>query len=163
MERLFNLARLGICVRVITADCVNNEEAVESIRDFVYEQNSMESAQPVDFEALIIGSADNANHNGDYGVHAKIYIVDSSYAVTGSANLTHGGFSNNIELLTICDPPEVADLEKKFDELWVLYERETNAAKEAVVREKPETKKHSIEPPASLRPQRLMARGWNWA
>lgn len=55
-------------------------------------------------------------------VHAKLYIVDSKYAVVGSANLTEYGMTKNVEHLIVTDNlEEVGQLEKDFEELWAQF------------------------------------------
>ncbi len=111
---------------MITADCENNETAVEMIRKFVKSDVGSQSKGTPQFEALIVKSRDTRS---DYGIHAKVYVIDGDYAVTGSANLTVNGLSNNIELLIIHDPSEAPEIESKFNEIWALYEREPNTEK----------------------------------
>ena len=54
-------------------------------------------------------------------VHSKIYIIDGSYAVVGSANLTHAGLWENIETVTIYrDPEEVEEVKKDYLKLWIM-------------------------------------------
>ena len=51
-------------------------------------------------------------------VHEKLYI-SSSYAITGSANLTYGGTHRNVEHISVVkDEEELDKLSAHFEELW---------------------------------------------
>ena len=54
-------------------------------------------------------------------VHSKMYIVDGSYAVVGSANLTKSGLWENIETVTIYrDPEEVEEVKRDYLKIWIM-------------------------------------------
>lgn len=132
VERLLNLSKHGVSVRVLTAECENNEDSVRMIREFFSgkpsKSKSDKDQNPPDFEVLVVKNSD-ANCRTDYGLHAKVYVVDGIYAVTGSANLTVSGLSKNIELVIVHGESEAPQIEKAFEEIWSLYEREPNAEK----------------------------------
>jgi len=73
MERILNLCRCGVSVRVIMADCENNGAAVEMIRKFVKGEAVPQSKGTPQFEALIVKCRDLRS---DYGLHAKVYVID---------------------------------------------------------------------------------------
>ena len=43
-------------------------------------------------------------------LHAKLIVADERVGFVGSANLTRGGFSGNIEVARVVEPPEVDEL-----------------------------------------------------
>jgi hypothetical protein len=54
-------------------------------------------------------------------VHAKIIIVDESFSIIGSANLTLSGLYENIEgYAVLSEPSLVKDSISKFEELWKM-------------------------------------------
>jgi len=61
-------------------------------------------------------------------LHAKVYIVDETFAMITSANLTYGGLRSNIEYgVTIDDPDTVKNIKKDildYASLGHIFERE---------------------------------------
>ncbi|RLI28276.1 hypothetical protein DRO58_02500 [Candidatus Bathyarchaeota archaeon] len=58
-------------------------------------------------------------------IHAKIYVIDDEYAVTGSANLTYEGMWKNTEHITVYETAEeVMRVKSDFIHLWTQV-RET--------------------------------------
>jgi len=56
-------------------------------------------------------------------VHSKIYIVDDSFAITGSANLTFSGMNKNVETINLHENyEEVQKIEREFMKLWMDLE-----------------------------------------
>ncbi len=52
------------------------------------------------------------------GLHTKLYLIDDSDAIVGSANFTESGLNRNIELsILFNDEPVVKDLNDYFDEI----------------------------------------------
>lgn len=52
-------------------------------------------------------------------IHAKMYMVDGKYAVTGSANFTYYGQTKNVEHLFYSEEPrEVHRLDRDFEAIW---------------------------------------------
>lgn len=59
-------------------------------------------------------------------IHAKMYLIDKRYAVSGSANFTFSGFNKNVETLSIAEnEQEVQQTERDFMNLWLKYERQS--------------------------------------
>jgi phosphatidylserine/phosphatidylglycerophosphate/cardiolipin synthase-like enzyme len=55
-------------------------------------------------------------------IHAKLYIVDGTYGVGGSANLTQYGQSKNVEHIFYTeDPADVEQLSNDFEKIWSSY------------------------------------------
>ncbi|HDZ9157079.1 phospholipase D family protein [Vibrio cholerae] len=50
--------------------------------------------------------------------HAKVYIADREKAIISSANLTHNGINNNIEVGVFLDGKEPAKLHDWFESIW---------------------------------------------
>ena len=66
--------------------------------------------------------------SGFASMHTKCVIVNKKVALTGSCNLTHGGFEHNIEhLLEIHDPKTVAKILLDFERHWVSAEAVTES------------------------------------
>ena len=55
--------------------------------------------------------------DGDF-VHAKIVLADRIQMVVGSANLTNGGFSDNVELGVVLGPRQ-CDMAERTLSLWI--------------------------------------------
>jgi phosphatidylserine/phosphatidylglycerophosphate/cardiolipin synthase-like enzyme len=55
-------------------------------------------------------------------IHAKLYLIDGTYAAGGSANFTRYGQSKNVEhIFYTSNPPEVKRLEDDFEKLWSSF------------------------------------------
>lgn len=64
-----------------------------------------------DLEVLLIG--------GEGFVHSKLYVIDDSYAVDGSANLTYAGLWNQVNNIHVYDTSEeVQNLKSSFEKIW---------------------------------------------
>ena len=60
---------------------------------------------------------------GFANMHVKSWILDEGTMLTGSVNLTHGGFENNKEqLFKILDPAIVAQCLEDFEKSWAIAE-----------------------------------------
>ena len=52
-------------------------------------------------------------------LHAKLYIIDRKYAITGSANLTVRGMKYNIEHIEVkMDERSLSEFIESFERLW---------------------------------------------
>lgn len=119
VPRLVDLAKKGVEVRVITSELEENKEALKVMRDSI--------KPPKDFLGRI--KKDWVRPSLDYLIlkkdqpliHAKMYIVDESYAVVGSANFTEHGFYHNIEYVIIFEGEEVERIMEDYATLWKLY------------------------------------------
>ena len=57
-------------------------------------------------------------------IHAKIYIVDNKYGVSGSANFTYSGMNSSIENLSIAEnQEEVQKIRNDFVNIWMSFDR----------------------------------------
>lgn len=68
---------------------------------------------------VINGDNQTTNYYVNGYMHRKEMVIDGEYALSGSANFTHGGFAYNIERLYIFTSKNYAERhEKDFNELW---------------------------------------------
>ena len=121
-KRIIQMVERGTSCRVITSDKIAGDSAktIEFLKNFTkpkkdYLGRTKKDWSPPPFDYKVIA---------EKFVHAKIYISDGKYAVTGSANLTQYGLWKNIEHITIINnSKDVGKLEDDFDHLWSYYER----------------------------------------
>ena len=126
-ERLVELARGGVYVRVITGDDRLNEEALAVLRKALEPPLSaklrLRSWKPPLMELGVI----RARY-----LHVKLYIVDDELAVVGSANLTKAGMLSNIEHILLFEDKTVMQLKRDFEKLWQLFTEDKKLAREVV-------------------------------
>jgi hypothetical protein len=109
---LGNLSKKGVDVRLITSKVDYNIKALELLK--AYENSNL--------SYLVL---DKENEKTVF-IHAKIYLIDKRYAVSGSANLTFSGFNTNVESLSIAETElEVQQIERDFMNLWLKYEKQS--------------------------------------
>jgi len=120
-KRVIQMVERGVQVRVITS----NNKAGDTDKTLKLFQDL--GRPPRDFLGRI--KKDWAPPPFDYKiiderfVHAKIYVADGKYAVTGSANLTESGLWRNAEHIIIMKKPEEVDMiERDYEHLWGFYE-----------------------------------------
>lgn len=58
-------------------------------------------------------------------LHAKFFLSDLGRALAGSANLTIGGFRNNIEIVRRCEPDEIVQIERYVTQVRPLLAHRT--------------------------------------
>jgi hypothetical protein len=110
VERLASLSQEGIKVRIITS---HNDFNVESIEILKASENK-------NLKFLILDKEKTAF------IHAKIYVVDNKYGLSGSANLTFSGLNSNVENLSIAETnEEVQKIRYEFMDLWMTFESES--------------------------------------
>ena len=120
-KRIIQMVERGTHCRVITSDKIagDSQKSLELLSNFVKPQRdylgrTKKDWSPPPFEYKVIA---------EKFVHAKMYIADGKYAVTGSANLTESGLWRNIEhIIIINNPNDVEKLEDDFQHLWEYYE-----------------------------------------
>jgi len=136
-QRLTSMAKKGVEVRVITSDDSINHDSLKILRDAAKPERDLlgrvkKDWKPPSLDYLIIKTGKPEAAERGILVHAKMYVVDSMYAVTGSANCTEAGFYHNLEHLLIFEAPEeVEQIEEDFATLWKLYREQG----ESVVKE----------------------------
>lgn len=126
---LAQLARKGICVKLIASEARSsnlktsngswsNGPALDILRTA---NKSLADFFSADIRYLKNPALEYRIVKSNF-VHAKIYIIDSRYAVVGSANLTEYGMTKNVEHLIVTDNiEEVRQLDKDFEELWAQF------------------------------------------
>ncbi len=120
-RRIIQMVERGVQVRVITSnkEAGDTEKTLKLLQEFVkpprdYLGRVKKEWAPPPFDYKIID---------ERFVHAKIYVVDGNYAVTGSANLTDAGLWKNAEHIIIFkNPTEVEMIEHDYEHLWNFYE-----------------------------------------
>ncbi len=129
-EKLVNLARNGVEVRVITSD--DKEKNHQKALDIL-----LSSLKPPRFASL--RRKEWVPPNLELGIireqylHVKMYVFDDKLAVVGSANFTEHGLWQNIEHIVVFDSPEdVERIKNDFYTLWHLYTESKEAAKEVI-------------------------------
>ena len=61
--------------------------------------------------------------SGFASMHAKAWIFDEKTVLSGSCNLTHGGFDNNVEhMFRITTPSVVTKVQAEYEKLWKIAE-----------------------------------------
>lgn len=111
-QLLVALSRKGIDVRIITSKVDSNLESLTLLK--ACENQNL---------TLLVLDKEKPNDKGVF-IHAKIYVADQKFAISGSANLTFSGLNKNIETLSIAETPEeVQQVETAFMRLWLKYEK----------------------------------------
>lgn len=107
-KQLVLLSQKGIEVRLVTSNVDYNGESLEI---FKVSENPNLMLSVLDQEKATF-------------IHSKIYIIDKSHAISGSANLTYSGLNKNVESLNIAETKEeVQQIETDFMRVWMNYER----------------------------------------
>jgi phosphatidylserine/phosphatidylglycerophosphate/cardiolipin synthase-like enzyme len=106
-ERLAPLSHKGIEIRIITSNDVGNTESLEII-----------TASKNSNLRLMVLSKEKVSFP-----HAKIYIADNEFAVSGSANFTYSGMKSSVENLTIAETnEEVQKIRSDFMNMWMAFD-----------------------------------------
>lgn len=100
------LAESGVQIRVLTSPIAEGEEKE-------YHQKALQSLHN------LIKTCKNIKVKFLDGLHAKIYIIDGKYVITGSANFTIKGMKHNIEHVEVkMDNKSLIDFQKVFEDMW---------------------------------------------
>lgn len=105
-QKLYDLSRKGVEVRIITSDDEYNAETYSYLSQLSHTTN---------FDVHFVKKE---------VVHSKIYIIDDNYAITGAVNLTYTGLNKQINNFTIYENQEVDEIAKDFMRLWIGYKSE---------------------------------------
>lgn len=105
-EKLFNLSRRGVEVRIITSDDFYNSDTYSYLSQL---------SQNTNFDVHFIKKE---------AVHSKIYIIDNKYAITGAVNFTYTGLNRQTNNFTIAENEEVEPIIKDFMRLWIGFKSE---------------------------------------
>jgi HKD family nuclease len=105
-EKLYDLSRRGVEVRIITSDDTYNADTYSYLSQL---------SQTTNFDVHFINKG---------AVHSKIYVVDNEYAVTGAVNFTFTGLQRQTNNFTIAENQEVEPIVKDFMRLWIGFKSE---------------------------------------
>jgi hypothetical protein len=106
-KRLALLSQKGIEVKIITSYVNWNIESLEILT----------ASKNPNLRLLVIDK-EKATF-----IHAKIYIVDNEYAVSGSANFTYSGLNSSVENLSIAEnKEEVQKIRNNFTNMWMTFD-----------------------------------------
>lgn len=106
---LDKLRRLSF-IRIITEDVKNNKQALEALRQYLPNLEVL-------YATKYSGGAKVA------GVHAKVIIIDESYVIVGTFNLTRAHMLVNYDIGVVIKGNVVKTLVKIFDDVWA-YEQQ---------------------------------------
>jgi phosphatidylserine/phosphatidylglycerophosphate/cardiolipin synthase-like enzyme len=116
-----------VAVKIITSDKPdfvnqNNEDTGESTLSILRDiKKSQKDVLELDIKKLSTVPISYRIVRGPF-IHAKLYIVDGTYAVGGSANFTNYGQSKNVEHIFFTDAKEeVRALDEDYERLWSSY------------------------------------------
>ena len=114
-ERLASLSQKGVEVRIITSYADFNIESIEILK----------SANNRNLKLLVLDKEKSAF------IHAKIYIVDKKYGISGSANLTFSGLNSSVENLSIAEnQDEVQKIRNDFMNTWMSFDTKSMSSEE---------------------------------
>jgi HKD family nuclease len=105
-EKLYDLSRRGVEVRIITSDDTYNADTYSYLSQL---------SQTTNFDVHFIKKE---------AVHSKIYVVDDKYAVTGAVNFTYTGLNRQTNNFTVAENEEVEPIVKDFMRLWIGFKSE---------------------------------------
>ena len=119
--RLASLSQKGTEVRLITSNVDYNIESLEVLK--ASENSNL---------MLLVLNKDKPDAKANF-IHAKIYLADRKYAISGSANLTYSGLNSNVESLSIAETEEeILMIERDFMSIWMDFERKSMSKDELV-------------------------------
>ena len=105
-EKLFNLSRQGVEVRVVTSDDVYNADTYSYLSQL---------PQTTNFDVHFVKKET---------VHSKIYVIDDKYAVAGSVNFTYRGLNQQTNNFVIYENQEIEPVANNFKSLWIGFKSE---------------------------------------
>ena len=101
IPELVKLAKLGVCVKIITSDENYNKKTVELLNRY--------KNQPMFTFKIIPATA----------VHSKMYLIDGNTVAIASANFTDTGINEQHNTVTISTKPkDCENFEKIFSKIW---------------------------------------------
>ncbi len=114
-RRLVSLSENGVEVRIITTNVDFNAESTKILR----------TARNTNLRFLVMDKERTGL------IHAKIYVVDDKYAISGSANLTFSGLHSNLENLIIAETQEeVQKIRSNFTDAWMSSDMKSMSSQE---------------------------------
>ncbi len=114
-KRLALMSQKGIEIRVITSYDDFNIDSLEILK----------SCENPNLRFLVLDK-EKAGF-----IHAKIYVIDNNYGVSGSANLTYSGLNSSVENLSIAETnEEVQQIRNDFINIWMKFDNKGMSNKE---------------------------------
>jgi HKD family nuclease len=111
-EKLYDLSRKGVEVRIITSDDEYNADTFSYLSQLLPRDSKTQSTN---FDVHFIKKEI---------VHSKIYVIDENYAVTGAVNFTYSGLIKQTNNFTIAENQEVEAIKNDFMRLWIGFKSE---------------------------------------
>lgn len=109
-HKIVALARNDVNVKVLTTSQSTDNDFF--IRSYFLEEREADGLGNLHHLVL-----KRTSKNGIF--HAKLYVIDDSYAMSGSANLTEPGMKSNSEIMHVSETPqEVQMLKAVFEKFW---------------------------------------------
>ena len=118
-ERIFEHIKNGIQTKILTGSNGGSDslETNKLAINMIKRSKERVAYQNLSLEYRIIDKDKNKV------VHPKIYVIDDSCAIIGSANLTYNGFNNFVEYIQIFrDNEHIKIIKNDFEKLWSLLE-----------------------------------------
>lgn len=112
-ERLLDLSKNGIEVRIITSDDPYNADTFSYLSQLLPKGSA---PALTNFDVHFIKKE---------LVHSKLYVVDNSYAIAGAVNFTYTGLNRQTNNFTIAEGQEVQAIVNDFMRLWIGFRSET--------------------------------------
>ena len=119
-EKIFEHIKNGIQTKILTGNNGGSDslETNKLAMNMIEKNKEKLAYQNLSLEYRIIDKEKNKL------IHPKIYVIDNSCAIIGSANLTYNGFNNFVEYIQIFrDSEHIKIIKNDFEELWKLLEK----------------------------------------
>jgi len=107
-KRIISMVENGVKIKIITSDtrAADSEPANQLAQSFIKESKK-------DFDYKIVSMKECAL------IHAKMFVIDGTCAIVGSANFSENSFRNFAEYMLIFREPEkVKQINEDFEKLW---------------------------------------------
>jgi phosphatidylserine/phosphatidylglycerophosphate/cardiolipin synthase-like enzyme len=107
-KKIINMAENGVKIKIITSNtgAADSEPANQLAQSFI-----KESKKNLDYK--IVSMKECAL------IHAKIFVIDETCAIVGSANFSENSFRNFAEYMLIFREPEnIKQINNDFEKLW---------------------------------------------
>jgi len=116
-KKIFEISKKGVNTKILTSEKggADSEEtnrlALELIQEKTKHMDNKLEFLSLDYKIV--------SKNEAKLIHPKIYVIDGSCAIIGSANLTINGFENFAEYIQIFrEKSEISKIEEDFNKLW---------------------------------------------
>jgi HKD family nuclease len=105
-EKLFNLSKQGVEVRIVTSDDEYNADTYSYLSQL---------PQTTNFDVHFVKKET---------VHSKMYVIDDNYAIAGSVNFTYRGLHQQTNNFAIYENQEIEPIINDFKNLWIGFKSE---------------------------------------